>query len=296
MEKQMLAPWKAMILSFAGFTVFSVGDAMVKYETRTYPVMQCIFFALAGGLIAMLLWSLRQGGPRQAFRTRAPRIQAARAFCLGMEFILVFYAFSQLPLATVYTIVLSAPLLTVFLSPLIAGDHFNPRLLPAVLTGFAGVIVALRPDVMPLSLASAGALLSALMFAAGSCLVRLMPRDEPPLTFALYPNLFTLVIAGGFMAVTQPALPALPDMLIMMATGLTSAGGLMLLGKALQLAPAGLVMPFQYSQLLWGIFFGLLVFGDTITVSVAVGAVLIVAGGALLAWLGREPGKAGPQV
>ncbi len=277
-----------MLLSLAGFAVFSCGDALIKYQTQSYPVMQCVFFSLVGGIAAVLLLSLRQGGPVRALATRTPGRHAARAFCLSVEFMLVYYAFSALPLATVYTLVLLAPILTVFLSPLFTDDRFEPRLLPAVITGFAGVLIALRPDIMPVSPASLAALLSAFMFATGNCLVRRMSQDEPPLTFAFYPSVMTLAVAGTFMIMARPELPAMPDIVMMMATGLTSAGGLLLLGKALQLAPAGIVMPFQYTQLLWGSLFGLFVFGDRIDGSTAAGAALILVSGGLLAWCERD--------
>lgn len=274
--------WKGVMFSLATFAVFSCGDAVVKYETRTHPVLQCAFFAMIGGSGAVLAAAARRGGIRKSLRTRNPEIQVLRAACLGLEFMLVLYAFSALPLAAVYTLVLSAPVLTALLAPVFTADRFDPRLLPAVLTGFAGVVVALHPGGMPFGPASAAALASAFLFALGNFIVRRMDPDENPLTFAFYPGLFTLAAAGAFMAAKQPPLPALPDIALMIAAGLSSVIGLGCLGRAMQLAPASLVMPFQYSQLLWGALFGVFVFGETMDPFMIMGAALILFSGLLL--------------
>jgi S-adenosylmethionine uptake transporter len=285
--------WKGMMFGLTTFIVFSFGDTIIKYETQSHPVLECAFFAVCGGLAALILTAVLQGNGQgkatlAAFRSSNPGIQALRALCLGLEFMLVLYAFSALPMATVYTLVLSAPILTAFLSPLMTSDHFNPRVLPAILLGFAGVVVALQPGAMPIGMTSMAALLSAVFFAFGNFIVRRMDRPEPPLTFAFYPSLFTFLFAGTFMILHHPAVPAPVDILLMMVTGLCSVGGLICLGRAMQLAPASKVMPFQYAQLVWGALFGLIVFHDRIVASMMLGAALILISGLMLIFGERD--------
>jgi S-adenosylmethionine uptake transporter len=277
-----------MLFGFATFLIFSCGDAVIKYETRSFPMMECAFFAEIGAIAALALLCLRDGGFRKALASKSPRIQFLRALCIGAEFLLVLYGFSRMPMATVYTLVLSSPLLTVFFAPVFTSDRFNPRLLPAIFAGFAGVLIALRPDAMPVGLPALSVLCGAFFFAFGSFIVRRMEKDEPPLTFAFFPSLFTFAVTVLYMTVQRPPMPGAADMLLMAFTGLTSAGGLTCLGRAMQLAPAGMVMPFHYTQIIWGMIFGLIVFGDGINLSMTAGAGLILLSGILLMLGSRE--------
>jgi S-adenosylmethionine uptake transporter len=283
--------WKGMLFGLSTFAIFSFGDAIIKYETMSHPVLECVFFAEIGGLAALMVQAIRRGGLRRALTTKNPKIQTLRALCLGLEFILVLYAFSALPLALVYTLILSAPVLTAFFAPVFTSDRFNPRLLPVILIGFAGVVVAMHPGSVPVSLASLAALLSAFLFALGNFIVRRMEPGEPPLTFAFYPSLFALVVASGFMVLKQPALPPVTDILLMMVTGLCSVGGLTCLGRAMQLTQASRVMPFQYTQLVWGAIIGAAVFGEYMDAYMITGAGLILFSGLLLLVFGRHEGE-----
>ena len=83
-------------------------------------------------------------------------------------------------------------------------------------------------------------------------------------------------------------MPPLSDIGLMAVTGIINAVSLTLLGKAVQLAQADMVMPFQYIQLVWGAIFGFLFFGDIIDLPTALGALLIFAGGLWLIWCGRR--------
>jgi S-adenosylmethionine uptake transporter len=257
----------------------------------SHPVLECVFFAEIGGLCALIGQALQKGGLRKALSSKNPKIQALRALCLGLEFVLVLYAFSALPLALVYTLILSAPILTAFFAPVFTSDRFHPRLLPAILIGFAGVVVAMHPGSMPVGIASVAALFSAFLFALGNFIVRRMEPGEPFLTFAFYPSLFALLVGTGFMALKQPALPALHDVLLMMVTGLCSVGGLTCLGRAIQLTQASRVMPFQYTQLVWGAFIGAVIFGEHMDIYMMAGAGMIIFSGLLLFIFDRHEGE-----
>jgi S-adenosylmethionine uptake transporter len=284
----MSKPLKGMLLGFTGFSLFSVGDAVLKHQMTIHPPLQCMFFVLLTCSMAILAVSFLQGGPRRALSSRTPKLQAFRSAFMAVEFMLVFYSFSQLPLATVYALLLSAPVITVIISPLITKDRFNIRLLPAALIGFAGVLIALQPGVVPLNPAVLGALFSAFLFAAGSCLIRRMDPDEPPMTFAFYPSLVTVFVTGLYLLIYKPSMPPLSDIGLMAVTGIINAISLTLLGKAVQLAQADMVMPFQYIQLVWGAIFGFIFFGDIIDLPTAIGALLIFAGGIWLIWCGKQ--------
>lgn len=273
---------KGMLLGAAGFFIFSVGDVLIKLETQKLHLLECTFFALASAILILLALSFRAGGPRTALASRNLGLQLLRAVLMAGEFLLVFYAFTHLPMANVYTLVLLTPVLTVMLAPLVTTDKFDAKVLPAVILGFIGVLAALRPGLAPLEWPAIGALFSALLFTTANLLVRRMSKDEPPLIFAFYPALCLFAVGGIYMIRTGFNIPPATDCLILFAAGGCSALALTLLGKATQLAPASAVMPFQYTQIIWGAIAGALVFGDALEPHVMLGGAIIIASGILL--------------
>jgi S-adenosylmethionine uptake transporter len=213
---------------------------------------------------------------------RHPRLALLRALLLAVDTLLIHYAFSVLPLAEAYLLAFLTPLLVAILAFVLLGERLSPLAWSGVATGFVGVAVALRPGIAPFNLGHAAAAASALVFALSLLLLRRAKTTESDL--ALVATLLVVLagtafgasmIGGGLEPVTGA------DLVGAGAAGLFLLGGHFLLVRAFRAGDASVVAPFQYSQIIWGDLFGVLIFSAPIELHTMIGALIIV----VSAWL-----------
>jgi drug/metabolite transporter (DMT)-like permease len=274
-----------MILAILLFTVM---DTLGKQLTGRYPVSQVVwaryFFQLA---LMMLL--IPRVGIMDLVRTARPGIQVWRGLLLAVSTLCLIGAISFVPLADAYTITFTAPLLvTVFSIPLL-GERVGWRRWSAVLAGFAGVLIVIRPGFGATHLALALPLITALGFALYQILTRKVSAvpGESPLAMLFYlACVGTAIMTALVPFFWQEVAPV--DWLAMTAMG--GLGHLILI-RALTIAPASLLAPFVYSQIVWALALGYLVFGDVPDRWMLVGCCVIVASGLYVFYREAVPGK-----
>lgn len=267
-------------LVLVGFFFFSVADALMKHLSGTYPLPQTVFFNALFGLVPILVLAAVRGGAR-ALATRRPLVQALRGLLGLATGYGAFFAFSRMPMADVYAILFSAPILVSALSAVVFGERVGRARWLAILTGFAGVLVMLRPDGVVIDMGALGALGSAVCFALSALLVRHWGRTETAASFPFYGNLLALVLLGPMLPVVHVA-PGAGDFALMAATGLSAGVALICVISAFRIAPSPVVAPFQYSQIVWGVLFGVVVFGDRPDAVLLAGAAVVIGSGIFL--------------
>lgn len=208
-----------------------------------------------------------------------------RGVLLAAEFLLFIYSFAYLPMTTAYALIFVTPFLASLLAIPFLGEKVTMRQWAAISLGFAGVLVVLRPGWVPLGLPVIAALCGAFFFALSNIMVRMIGEDgESPLTFALVAEV--VICAVTFVLfLTQPEIPTLFHLFLLVWVGLFSAVALFCIPLAFLRAPAAVISPFHYVQMLWGIVFGYLFFGDLMSIWIALGSAIIVASGI---WLIRQ--------
>lgn len=284
--QRMRAAWMAA----AGFAVFAASDAVVKLLAEALPVVQIAFmvtgFAFLSVLIATLVLS-----HADALRPRQPGLALGRGLLLAVDTLLIYYAFANLDLAEAYVLAFLTPALVAVLAVTFLHERLSASGWLGVMLGFAGVVVALRPGAQALGLGHMAALGSALVFAVTILLLRRIRVGEtdvaPVAVLLLVLNLLALaltLVGGGFA-------PVGPGMVMLAAlAGVLVAMGHWLLIRAGRAGAAAIVAPFQYTQIIWAGFWGLVLFGTPVSVPVAVGAAII----ALSGWLVLRPGAVMP--
>jgi drug/metabolite transporter (DMT)-like permease len=200
------------------------------------------------------------------------------AFLLGST-VFNFMALRYLQLAEAAAITFAAPLLVTALSGPILGEWPGPRRWAAVMIGFVGVLIIIRPEpgaFQPATLLAVGA---AICYAGYGLTTRLLSTTETPAGLLVYGSLLSLVVL-------TPALPAVatlpPTWLVataLVATGFFGAVGHWSLIVANRHAPAPVLVPFQYTQILWLPLLGYVVFGDIPGTTTLVGGTVVVASG-----------------
>jgi drug/metabolite transporter (DMT)-like permease len=273
------------------FGLFSLMDALVKWLSAVYPVPQILVFNALFALVPVGAMVVSRGGLPQ-LRTRRLGLHLLRGVLGTTGGFLAFYAFSRLPLADAYAIIFATPLLITALSVPILGEAVGWRRWSAVLVGFIGVLVMLRPGMAPVSLGSVAALGAACASACAILLVRKLSVTETTPSIAFYSNLTAVVLTGLAFSATF-VVPSLLDFALMAASGLIGGTALLVLIAAYRRSPAALVAPFQYSQMLWAILLGALFWSDVPEPVMLLGASIVAGSGLFILYretaLGRRP-------
>jgi drug/metabolite transporter (DMT)-like permease len=264
-------------LALLAFALFSSMDAMIKWLSADYPVHQMLFFNAAFGLLPVALMTRRAGGLRE-LRTHRIGLHLLRAGCGMIGGFCAFTAYSLMPLADAYAFIFTTPLLITVLSIPLLGETVRWRRWSAVLVGFIGVLIMLQPGNGSFDFAAGAAMLAATASALSIILVRKLSATETTASIAFYSNAVVAMVMACLLPIGFVP-PTLPDLALMALAGLTGGAALLCLIAGYRRAQAAVVAPFQYSQMLWGVVLGWLLWGDLPATAVAIGATIVVASG-----------------
>ncbi|MGE4219513.1 MAG: DMT family transporter [Alphaproteobacteria bacterium] len=260
-----------------GILLLSGVDVLNKLLGQRLSVVQILWvrFMVFVPLAAAIAWRRDRG---IAWRSKRPLLQLARAALLVIEMGMFVAALKYLPLADVQSILASAPLMVVALSVPFLGETVGWRRWSAVAAGFVGVLIIVRPGFAEIGTGTVLALIGTAMWAVYQIMLRLVGRDDPASTTALW----TATVGLAMTTAVAPFhwTPPGPEGWAMLgAIALLGAGGHMALTKAFALAPASALQPFTYGQLLLAGLFGWLIFDDVPDGWTVAGAGLIVCAG-----------------
>jgi drug/metabolite transporter (DMT)-like permease len=293
---------EAIGLMVAAVFLFSALDTAAKYlVTREgLGVAQVVWVRFVGQFVLLLLLVPAFGimSARALFTTNRLGLQLTRSVLMVGTTLFNFLALQYLRLDQTITIVFLAPLVVALLAGPFLGEWVGWRRLVAILVGFAGVLVAVRPGLGAVPPAVLYAFAAMLIYALFMLLTRYMAHFDPPLVTLFY-SMFVGTFAGAPFALAGWQAP--PDVLswvLLGSLGIFGGVGHWLFLHAYRLAPASAIAPFLYIQLLTMVAFGFAVFGDVPDVWTLAGATLIVASGVYLVHrerrLAREMVEAAP--
>lgn len=266
-----------VLFAVATFLSFSTADAFVKWLSAGYSVVQLVFFTALGAMIPVAVLASREGGWR-ALRPRNTKLVLVRAVFLAADSFFAYFAFRHLPLANAYTVILASPLLITALSGPILGEYPGWRRWIAVAIGFAGVLIVLRPGAAPLEIGYLGAIGAAACFALGLLFTRPLGGTETGACLVFTTFVAKLLFAGLALPGAWTPMP-LGDFGVMLLAGTFVGLAQIFVVFAFRHAPAPVVAPFQFTQIIWGVLFGMLFFGDYPDGYVIVGSLVVAASG-----------------
>ncbi len=254
-------PLRGILLIMAAVAMFAMMDSIAKYLARFYPVPGIVWSRYAFHLLFVVLIL----GPRwrgQLLRTSRLGLQVLRGFLLAASSMFFFSALKFLPLAEASSITFIAPILVTLAGSIVLKERVEPARWLAVCGGFIGVLIVIRPGGEAFRPAALLALCTAVCFASYAVLTRKMAGLENPYTTIFYSGLVGTVVLAVVLpfAWSAPATPGHAALLALM--GLLGGGSHLVLIKAYEHAPASRLAPFSYTQLVWVLIMGYLVFGD----------------------------------
>lgn len=272
---------RAALIAFVAFTAFSGADTIVKTLSGRIGVYETTFLISLFALCFIVAHGVFHGPAKQLLPTY-PKLAFGRAILLAINTLLIYYALSVLPLAEAYVLGFLSPILVAVVAFIFVGERLSPRGWLGVVLGFSGVIWVLQPGVVPLSAGHFAALGSALFFAIAQVMLRRAKSAESNKALVVALLIVQSCFAGLLALYHGLIKPEWFDL------GLASlAGGLIafaqtLLVKAFRLGSASVVAPVQYSQIIWGLFYGALLFNAPVEMHMLAGAVIILISGWLI--------------
>ncbi|RDJ25279.1 DMT family transporter [Bosea caraganae] len=271
-----------------GILLFSINDVMGKWLVATYTVGQVLLLRSAAALVVIAPFVLKQGLSR-TLRPERPGLQVLRVALGSCEVALFYWAVSYLPLADTMTLWLAAPVWAVVLAALLLGEKVDAGRWLAVVVGFIGVAVALNPTGQTLSMPAIIALIGSLSFAIMMITGRQL-RGTPDVTLVAWQTLGAFVM-GLILLPFGWVTPTLKDAGLLGLLGIVAMVAHICVTRSLKLAEASVVVPYQYTLIVWALVFGWFIFGDWPTPTMLIGAGLIIAAGLALLLLERRNAK-----
>jgi drug/metabolite transporter (DMT)-like permease len=279
-------------LMLVSVCLFAFGDTLGKYIVATYSVGQLMFLraCAALALLAPSMWRRRH----EFRRVERPWLQLLRIAFSTFEIAAFFLATVYLPLADVVTYYLATPIFVTALSAVFLREQVGWRRWSAILIGFGGVLIALQPSAQTISWPAMIALIGSLSFSCSLLATRLL-RATPDIVLA------SAQFAGGLLfglaiAPIGWVTPSVSSLGLFFAAGAISVCALLCVNRSLKLAPASVVVPYQYTMILWAVMFGYAVFGDVPSLAMALGAAIIIGAGLYIFLRERELGRPQPAV
>ncbi len=290
-------PLRAIAILCLGIALFSTQDVAIKWLSGGYPVHQIVFVRSIVGLLPILLIAHFDGGWASLW-PRRPWLHLFRALLAFASYTTYYLALAALELADAVALFFSTPLFVTVLSVFLLKEEVGLRRWVAVLVGFLGVLVMMRPGSAVFEPAAFLAVAAALAYALSIPITRKLGASSTAASMALSMSLAYLAASvligllwgdGSLAGSGHPSMdfllrawrmPAGQDLAIMVYCGLIAGCGFYCLSQAYRLGPASVVTPFEYSALPWAVVWGFLIWGD-LPDGLGIAGILLVVGSGL---------------
>ncbi|MEM7120838.1 MAG: DMT family transporter [Pseudomonadota bacterium] len=287
---------KGILFLLLAIAIFSIQDVIVKEMSTSYPVLEFVFGRSLASLLPVifLVWLETRG---KGFTTKRPLFHAARGFIMLLAYTTYYLAVASMPLAAAVAVFFAGPLFVTAISAIFMGEQVGPRRWTAVVVGFIGVLVVMRPDIDDMDLGAIFAVASAFFYAISVVMTRSLGRTESGASMVLSQSLIYLLFSGlaGLamqdIAVDRDAHAGIQFLLrgwiipdwegigLMVLCGLIATIGFYGIAQAYRIGASSAVAPFEYSGILWGTFWGFVIWTEVPDFWTIVGIVIIVGSG-----------------
>jgi S-adenosylmethionine uptake transporter len=288
------SPTKGILLGFLAYGAFSCGDAAIKALGGRLPVLEIGFFATLFAILAIPFARPAHERWRDLFRMRRPGLVLLRAASGTTAGILGIVAFTTLPFAEAYALIFLAPLFATLLSLAFLGERIGWRRTAAIVAGFAGVLLVVRPGFRELLPGHFAALGVAFCAATTIIVLRALGSTEQRITLMGMALLVSLAVTGALSLLDFHA-PTFGDLCWLAVAGLLAGAAHVLLMAATRAAPANRIAPAQYSQIAWAVALGAVFFGEFPDAPALAGIALVAVSGLFTFLREAQKGPSGPD-
>lgn len=273
-----------LLYMFGGISLFGLTDALAKLLTETLPPMQVVWSRQSGLFVGVLIYIAIKGFG--VLKSQKPALQMSRGALAAVSASLFIIGVSYVPLADAVAITFVAPFMVTVMGALILKETVGIRRWSAVIIGFIGTLIVIRPGLGVIHPAAFLLIIAAGAFACRQILSRVLAQGDKTVTTVAY----TAIASWTLLCIPLPFIWKTPEttfeVALIVLLALVAAVAETLVIMALDAAQAVVVAPVQYILLLWGTMYGFLIFGQLPDFWTLIGAVVIIATG--LYTLNRE--------
>jgi drug/metabolite transporter (DMT)-like permease len=289
-------PFLGILSLTIGVSIFSIQDAVIKHLSGQYPVHQIVFVRSLASLLLLLAFVILSDG-RRGLGSRRLVLHGVRGVALFTSYMAYYLGLASMSIAEAIALFFTVPFFVAALSNLVIGEPVGPRRWAAIVVGFSGVVIVLRPSTGLFEPAACLPVLAALFYAFSALLARRLGSTDSSGTMALSAAAIYALCSGLLGLAVAPLGPApdsdaslrfllLPwtwptteDFGLMVLCGVIAALGSFFLAQGYRLAEANTVAPFEYVALPWGVLWGWLFFANLPDRATLAGGAVIVASG-----------------
>jgi drug/metabolite transporter (DMT)-like permease len=280
-------PWLGIFFMLIACALFPVQNAVVKLLTGLYPYQEVVWVRLSTHLVLMCIVFLPRRG-LSLLRTRAPIQQAICSAGLLGATVFFFAAAKSVTVTDAIAISFVSPLAVTFLAWPFLGERITPMRLASVAIGFVGVMIVIRPGSSVFQWVSFLIVGSAVSYAVYQIIVRRVAAVDSPATTAFYSALGCTIATSFFVPFYWRTPDKWQDVALMMSLGVSGGFGHYCVARAFSYAPANLIAPLNYTQMIGSVVIGYLMFAEVPDFYTWLGSAVIIAAGLLVGWQGRS--------
>lgn len=269
-----------MTVATIAFAAMHGGVRYLSVELGLHP-FEIAFFRNLFGMFALAPWFLRQGV--RPLRTRRPGLHTLRALVNVAAMLLFFMGLALTPIAQVQALSFTAPLFASLLAVVFLGERMNLRRWLALVVGFAGALIIIRPGVAPIDPGSLAVLASAAIWSLAIIIIKTLSRTDSSVTITAY--MVLLMTPMSLVAAVFVWQWPDPWQLVWLAfVGITGTLAQLAMAQALYLADTTTVMPLDFLKLIWGAIMGYTLFNEVPDAGVWIGGGVILAAATYIAY------------
>ena len=268
------------------FLCFALLDCGAKWLVQALPVLMVVWLRfLFHALFSVALMAPRFGSG--ALRPRRLKLQLLRAAFMPVMTGLNFWALQYLQLAETGAIQFSVPIIIALIAAPMLGERMDRARWTAIAVGFVGVLVIVRPGTQGFHPALILSIINAVLYALFNLMTRQLAAHDAPETTQFYSSVGATLAITPFALFAWQTPPGALQWTILVLIGVSGGLGHYLLAIAHRFAPASVLAPFLYQQIIWMVLLGYLVFGDVPDSAVVIGAAIVIASGGYLLYRER---------
>jgi len=264
-----------------GMFCLSVNDVVVKGLNTSFPVWEVIFFRAFSGILVSFVLIFIFGW--KSLKTKKPIRHFVRAFSAVGCVIFYFFGLKFLLLSENIAIVHSAPIFAALLAVPILGERLGIHRITAIVIGFIGVIIIVKPGTDVFKLVSILPLISALFMASVYLSTRSLMNTDSSIAIIFYYSLALLITSIVFFP-SDFAMPNIVQLIPLMSLGVMGSLGHYFMSQAAKNAEVVVISPFEYSSFIFVGIMGYIFYNEVPSISIIIGGILIILGGVYIAY------------
>lgn len=270
--------------------LFPIMNGIVKLLAATYEPQQIVWFRIVSHLVLVAVVFMPRMG-LGLLRTRRIGTQFVSSVMMLLSTLFFFSAVKSIPVAEAISITFVAPLAVVLLAWPLLGERITWFRMAAVIVGFSGVLIVIRPGSAVFQWASLLLLCSAMCYAIYQILIRRLAGIDAPATSIFYSVLLGAVIMSIWLPLVWKMPTSWTDWALLCSLGVFGALGHYCVAKAMTYASANFVAPFNYTQMIGSVIVGYFMFAEVPDFYTWLGTAVVVGAGLMVGWQGRRPSK-----